>query len=141
MYACFASKSSALILSALLTTGRNVPNIINAYRDILECGCPPPPHPPHTCAVACLTAKLFTACSNPVRAFRACGAVLRRYTFLKTGILRPPKTKLVILNHVTSVLRPGRCTLLLGPPGSGGRHILAAHYEGCTVSWHEPGLR
>ena len=66
-----------------------------------------------------------------------------RYAFLKTGILRPPKTKLVILNHVTSVLRPGRCTLLLGPPGSGVPRLrkLAAHIEGCTVLWHDAGLR
>ena len=61
-----------LTLLAQHIAGRNVPNIINAYRDILECGCPPPPHdppPPPPQAVACSTAMLLTARSKPVRTF------------------------------------------------------------------------
>eukprot|EP00208_Stichococcus_sp_RCC1054_P006723 CAMPEP_0206141786 /NCGR_PEP_ID=MMETSP1473-20131121/14100_1 /ASSEMBLY_ACC=CAM_ASM_001109 /TAXON_ID=1461547 /ORGANISM="Stichococcus sp, Strain RCC1054" /LENGTH=1124 /DNA_ID=CAMNT_0053536477 /DNA_START=231 /DNA_END=3601 /DNA_ORIENTATION=+ len=68
--------------SVYSTAARNVPNIINAYRDIFE------------------------------------------YAFLKSGIYRPKKTKMAILNHVTSVLRPGRCTLLLGPPAAGKSTLL-----------------
>jgi hypothetical protein len=35
------------------------------------------------------------------------------------GILKSSKHHLTILKGVTGVLKPGRLTLLLGPPGSG----------------------
>lgn len=47
------------------------------------------------------------------------GMSLCRYAFLKAGLYRPQKTKMVILNHISSVLKPGRTTLLLGPPAAG----------------------
>ena len=88
-----------------------MPNIINAYRDIFECAhlstsaCPVPP-----CRIV-----IQVALKRPANDWwSGC-----RYFFLKTGIYRPKKTKMAILNHITSVLRPGRSTLLLGPPAAG----------------------
>ena len=41
-------------------------------------------------------------------------------------MLKPSKTKFCILDDVSGVLRPGRITLLLGPPGSGKSTLLSA---------------
>ncbi|XP_066345250.1 ABC transporter G family member 51 isoform X1 [Miscanthus floridulus] len=41
-------------------------------------------------------------------------------------LLRPKKTKLTILDDVSGVLKPGRMTLLLGPPSSGKSTLLLA---------------
>ena len=38
---------------------------------------------------------------------------------MKLHLLRLEKRKITILNNVSSVLTPGRTTLLLGPPGGG----------------------
>ena len=51
---------------------------------------------------------------------------LRQYAFLKVGLLRPRKVKMTILNNITSVLKPGRATLLLGPPAAGKSTLLKA---------------
>ncbi|KAK9820341.1 hypothetical protein WJX72_009201 [[Myrmecia] bisecta] len=40
--------------------------------------------------------------------------------------MRPAKQKLVILNNVSSILRPGRNTLMLGPPSAGKSTLLKA---------------
>eukprot|EP00891_Asterochloris_glomerata_P005114 jgi/Astpho2/5114/Aster-06326 len=48
------------------------------------------------------------------------------YAFLKVGLLRPRKVKMTILNNITSVLKPGRATLLLGPPAAGKSTLLKA---------------
>lgn len=42
------------------------------------------------------------------------------------GILKNSKHHLTILKGVTGVLKPGRLTLLLGPPGSGKTSLLKA---------------
>ncbi|XP_055832839.1 ABC transporter G family member 31-like isoform X1 [Solanum dulcamara] len=41
-------------------------------------------------------------------------------------IFRPKKSSLTILNNVSGVVKPGRMTLLLGPPGSGKTSLLLA---------------
>ena len=46
------------------------------------------------------------------------GLVLQ-WVLLKLHLLRLEKRKITILNHVSSILTPGRTTLLLGPPGGG----------------------
>lgn len=42
------------------------------------------------------------------------------------GVLKSTKHHLTILKGVTGVLKPGRLTLLLGPPGSGKTSLLKA---------------
>lgn len=49
-----------------------------------------------------------------------------QYFFIKTGILRPEKRKMAILNNVSGVIKPGRTTLLLGPPAAGKSTLLKA---------------
>ena len=51
---------------------------------------------------------------------------LLQYAFLKVGLLRPKKVKMTILNNITSILKPGRATLLLGPPAAGKSTLLKA---------------
>ena len=41
-------------------------------------------------------------------------------------MLRPHKRKMAILNGISSVLQPGRMTLLLGPPAAGKSTLLKA---------------
>ena len=41
-------------------------------------------------------------------------------------LLRPAKRKLVILDSISGILKPGRLTLLLGPPSSGKSTLLKA---------------
>ena len=47
-----------------------------------------------------------------------------QWGFLRLGLLRSEKKRLVILNDVSSLLTPGRFTLLLGPPASGKSTLL-----------------
>ncbi len=49
-----------------------------------------------------------------------------QYALLKTGILRPEKRTMAILSNVSSVIQPGRMTLLLGPPAAGKSTLLKA---------------
>ena len=49
-----------------------------------------------------------------------------QYAFIRAGILRPEKRKMAILNNVSGVLKPGRTTLLLGPPAAGKSTLLKA---------------
>lgn len=51
---------------------------------------------------------------------------LPQYFFIKLGIIRPEKRKMAILNNVSGVLKPGRTTLLLGPPAAGKSTLLKA---------------
>ena len=61
-----------------------------------------------------------------------------QYLVMKAGILRPEKRKMTILNDVTSVVQPGRMTLLLGPPAAGKSTLLKA-LAGRLA--HEGGLK
>lgn len=49
-----------------------------------------------------------------------------QYSFIRLGIIRVPKVKMAILNNVSTLLRPGRPTLVLGPPGAGKSTLLKA---------------
>ena len=49
-----------------------------------------------------------------------------QYVLQKAYILRPDKRRLVILDKISGVLKPGRLTLLLGPPSSGKSTLLKA---------------
>ena len=56
-----------------------------------------------------------------------------------TGLLKNQKHRFVILDNVSGAIKPGRFTLLLGPPGAGKSTLLKtlAHKmqnEGCKVS-------
>ncbi|XP_015873783.3 ABC transporter G family member 31 [Ziziphus jujuba] len=46
--------------------------------------------------------------------------------FTALGILRPQRHSLTILNNISGAVKPGRMTLLLGPPGSGKSSLLLA---------------
>ncbi|KAF3454238.1 hypothetical protein FNV43_RR04685 [Rhamnella rubrinervis] len=46
--------------------------------------------------------------------------------FTGLGILRPERHSLTVLNNVSGAVKPGRMTLLLGPPGSGKSSLLLA---------------
>ncbi len=65
-----------------------------------------------------------------------------QYAFIKARLLRPEKRKMAILNDVSSVITPGRTTLLLGPPAAGKSTLLKAlagklgHEGGLKVSRH-----
>ncbi len=45
---------------------------------------------------------------------------------MKLHILRVRKVKMAILNDMSSILKPGRATLVLGPPGAGKSTLLKA---------------
>jgi ABC-type multidrug transport system ATPase subunit len=70
-----------------------------------------------------------------------------QYLFLKLGLMRPEKRTMAILNNVSSVVQPGRTTLLLGPPAAGKSTLLKAlagklaHEGGLKVNcaqWRSP---
>ena len=61
-----------------------------------------------------------------------------QYAFIKARLLRPEKRKMAILNDVSSVIRPGRTTLLLGPPAAGKSTLLKAL---AGKLGHEGGLK
>ena len=57
-----------------------------------------------------------------------------------TGLQANQKRKFVVLDNVSGVIKPGRMTLLLGPPGAGKSTLLKClankmKHEGCKV-WH-----
>ena len=56
-------------------------------------------------------------------------SLLVQYILVRMRLLRPEKRKITILNKVSSILSPGRATLLLGPPG-GGKVRFAVHQCG-----------
>ena len=49
-----------------------------------------------------------------------------QYVLKKLHLLKVDTAQLVILNHISGVLKPGRLTLLLGPPSSGKSTLLKA---------------
>lgn len=49
-----------------------------------------------------------------------------QYAFIRMGILRVKKVRMEILNHISTVVKPGRATLVLGPPGAGKSTLLKA---------------
>lgn len=53
-------------------------------------------------------------------------SVIMQSALQKVGLSKPNKTKFTILDDVSGVLKPGRITLLLGPPGAGKSTLLSA---------------
>ena len=49
-----------------------------------------------------------------------------QWVFLKLRILRVRRVKMAILNNMSSIVKPGRATLVLGPPGAGKSTLLKA---------------
>lgn len=49
-----------------------------------------------------------------------------QYVLIRMHIIRMKKIRMAILNHVSTVLKPGRATLVLGPPGGGKSSLLKA---------------
>ncbi len=49
-----------------------------------------------------------------------------QWAFLKLHILRVRRVKMAILNNMSSLIKPGRATLVLGPPGAGKSTLLKA---------------
>ena len=49
-----------------------------------------------------------------------------QYVLKKLHLLKVDTAQLVILNRISGVLKPGRLTLLLGPPSSGKSTLLKA---------------
>lgn len=52
--------------------------------------------------------------------------------------IRPGKHRFVILDNISGAIKPGRMTLLLGPPGAGKSTLLKTlsdkmKHEGCKV--------
>ena len=66
----------------------------------------------------CLSAALLSALKVTG------GGAAAQWGFLRLGLLRSEKKRLVILNDLSSLLAPGRFTLLLGPPASGKSTLL-----------------
>ncbi len=65
----------------------------------------------------------------------------------KFSLMKPTKTRFCILDDISGTLRPGRITLLLGPPGAGKSTLLnalagrlqktAMHVsDNMTLYWH-----
>ncbi len=49
-----------------------------------------------------------------------------QYVLIRLHIMRVKKIRMAILNHISTVLKPGRLTLVLGPPGGGKSSLLKA---------------
>ena len=62
--------------------------------------------------------KLNASAACDQRASRFCYCCLQ-WVLLKLHLMRLEKRKITILNKVSTILTPGRTTLLLGPPGGG----------------------
>ena len=63
-----------------------------------------------------------------------------------TGLLKNQKHRFVILDNVSGAIKPGRLTLLLGPPGAGKSTLLKTladkmRNEGCKVSTQDQSLQ
>lgn len=52
--------------------------------------------------------------------------LLLQYVLIRMHIIRVKKIRMAILNHISTVLKPGRATLVLGPPGGGKSSLLKA---------------
>ncbi len=120
-----------LAVKANVTIGsRSMPNVLNFFRSKFEAliyatrlcvACPlglqaivPKPHP----TIVTVPRKLL--CSNAL-ACRACSCSEPSLTLSgppRSRRVRPETQELQVLERVSGVLRPGRLTLLLGPPSS-----------------------
>lgn len=64
-------------------------------------------------------ASQSTTCSALLSVLLTIACLLLQDLLTSAGILKSSKHHLTILKGLTGVLKPGRLTLLLGPPGSG----------------------
>lgn len=82
-----------------------------------------------------VVASVYTAAGRNVPTVLNVFRDMAEWLVFKLHLYRPNKTKMAILNHISSVLQPGRSTLLLGPPASGKSTLLkmlAGKMEGIT---------
>ena len=140
-------------------SGRNLPTIFNAYRNAFEVrNCRMLQYSRDRCTTRCARGtgadswciRLALRRQSRVRTSVGCSNLIAvlfagmQYAFIKARLLRPEKRKMAILNDVSSVVKPGRTTLLLGPPAAGKSTLLKAlagklgHEGGLKVSRFVP---
>ena len=105
---------------------RNLPSMLRALRDPIEVGLPQ-----HR--ISQQPGNGFPTTANG----HSC--LCMQDLLQRLWLLRPARRKLVILDSISGILKPGRLTLLLGAPSSGKTTLLKAlagqlHFSGLKVS-------
>ena len=92
---------------------RNLPSMLRAFRDPIEVGLPQP----------CVPQQHGNGYPTTANEH---GVLCMQTLFQRLWLLRPARRKLVILDSISGILKPGRLTLLLGAPSSGKTTLLKA---------------
>ena len=81
----------------------------------------------HACVHACMAGGLTARCSAQcILTLYKCGGAQQQAGLARCGLWEERRRELRILDDFSGVLRPGRMTLLLGPPASGKSTLLKA---------------